>query len=189
MKEPGWTLFLDRDGVINRRLPGAYVRRPEAFEFLPGVRQALPVLGRYFSIMVVLTNQQGIGKGWMTERDLEEVHAYMRREIAAAGGRIDGLYYCPHLASAGCSCRKPRTGLALQARKDFPAIDFRQAVLVGDSVSDIELARRLGMVPVWVKHPEDERPMPLEPKLTLGGLPELLPHLAQWKITSVAPKP
>jgi D-glycero-D-manno-heptose 1,7-bisphosphate phosphatase len=189
MKSNSWTLFLDRDGVINRRLPGAYVRSPGAFEFLPGVLEALPVLGRYFSTIIVLTNQQGIGKGWMTEQDLGAVHAFMRRKIAAAGGRIDGLYYCPHLASAGCSCRKPRPGLALQARRDFPEIDFRYSVLVGDSASDIELAGKLGMASVWVRHPEDDRSMPLEPGLILGGLSELLPHLAQWKITSVAPKP
>ena len=72
--EENWTLFLDRDGVINRRLPGAYVQHWDQFEFLPGVLPALSILANYFAHLIIVTNQQGIGKGLMTESDLQKIH-------------------------------------------------------------------------------------------------------------------
>jgi D-glycero-D-manno-heptose 1,7-bisphosphate phosphatase len=135
-----WTLFLDRDGVINRRKVGGYICHPDEFDFLPGVLETMPVLAGLFSRIIVLTNQQGIGKGLMTERQLEAVHRFMRNRIKEAGGRIDGVYHCPHLASEACDCRKPKAGLFLQALRDFPGIDPHCCVMVGDASSDIALA-------------------------------------------------
>lgn len=145
-----WTLFLDRDGVINRRLPGDYVKRLDEFVFLDGVLPALAVFHRRFGRIIVVTNQQGIGKGLMTEAQVAAVHRYMLRAIRDSGGRIDAVYHCPALESAGDPCRKPRTGMALQAKADFPAIDFSRSLMVGDSLSDMEFGSALGMVNVLV---------------------------------------
>lgn len=144
------TLFLDRDGVINRRIPGDYVRHPEDFIPAKGALQAIGQLAPYFSRIVVVTNQAGIGKGLMDERDLDAVHRKMQALVYAAGGRLDGIYFCPHRPDAGCACRKPATGMALQARTDFPDIDFKNTWMVGDSASDIQLGHSLGMRTVLI---------------------------------------
>ena len=163
-------LFLDRDGVINRRKVGGYIQRVEEFCFLPGVLGVFPFLATRFERIVIVTNQQGIGKGLMTEADLEAIHDYMRREIEARGGRIDAIYHCPCLAEANCDCRKPNTGMALQAQADFPEIDFAQSLLVGDSVTDLQMGLQLAMHNVW-----------------LGQLP--LPTQAQGHIQRLADLP
>ena len=174
-------LFLDRDGVINRRLPGAYVRSWETFTFLPGVPAAIAALSARFIRIFVITNQQGIGKGVMTEADLAAVHARMLEEIVAAGGRIDGIYYCPHLAGTGCNCRKPRPGLARQAKADFPEVDFRRSVLVGDSLSDLQLGQLLGMTTIWIDTKAEDREM-IEALIASGDLriDGRFPSLAEW---------
>ncbi|MBX2892433.1 MAG: HAD-IIIA family hydrolase [Saprospiraceae bacterium] len=139
------TLFLDRDGVINVRTPGDYVRVPEMFEPTEGLEEAMRLLAEYFGHIVVVTNQAGIGKGLMTEKNLADVHRKMFDWVQAAGGRIDRAYYCPHSKEAGCRCRKPATGMAWLALADFPDIDFENAWLVGDSASDMEFGQTLGM--------------------------------------------
>ncbi len=138
-------LFLDRDGVINRRLPGDYVRRPEEFVFEAQALSALELLARHFEPIVVVTNQAGISKGLMTADDLWAVHRKMLAAVAQAGGRIDAVYHCPHKPEAGCDCRKPAIGMALRAKRDFPRIAFTEAWMVGDSLSDMEFGAALGM--------------------------------------------
>lgn len=146
------TLFLDRDGVINRRLPGAYVRHfDEEFEFLPGVLETMPLLAQSYDLIIVITNQQGIGKGLMTEETVRLLHAQMTASITAHGGRIDAVFFCPHLSSQNCRCRKPEPGMALQARYFFPDLQFQHAVMVGDSASDILFGERLGMTTVLLE--------------------------------------
>ncbi len=143
-------LFLDRDGVINRKLPeDHYVRAWSEFAFLPGALEALAELAERFSPIVIVTNQRGIARGFMTLEDLEAIHSRMLTEIAAAGGRIDAIYVCPHDRGM-CDCRKPLPGLFLQARRDRPEIDFAESVMVGDSLSDLLPAFELGMHPVLV---------------------------------------
>jgi len=139
------TLFLDRDGVINARTPGDYVRTPDAFVPTEGLGEAMRLLAAHFRRIVVVTNQAGIGRGLMTEQDLAAVHQKMFDIAASAGGRIDRAYHCPHARDAGCRCRKPATGLAWLALADFPDIDFENAWMVGDSASDIEFGQALGM--------------------------------------------
>ena len=139
------TLFLDRDGVLNVRTVGDYVKSPDEFVPVEGLGEAMRLLAGWFDRIVVVTNQAGIGKGLMTEADLAAVHAKMMGLVQSAGGRIDKVYYCPHRSDAGCDCRKPTPGMALQAKADFPDIDFANAWLVGDSASDIEFGQRLGM--------------------------------------------
>ena len=150
-----WTLFLDRDGVINQRLPGDYVKRVEEFEFLPGALEAIRGLSQRFGVVVVVTNQQGIGKGIMTTNDLLEIHKVMRQKVSEAGGRLDNVYFCPELASADPECRKPNTGMGLQAKKDFPEIEFTRSVMVGDSPSDMEFGQRLDMHTVYIGQRDD----------------------------------
>lgn len=140
-----WTLFLDRDGVINKKRDNDYVKCLEEFEFLPGVLDAMKLFAEKFDVIVGVTNQQGIGKGLMTENDLLVIHQYMLKEIFEAGGRIDKMYHCPGLAKDNPACRKPASGMGFQAREDFPTIDFTKSIIIGDSNSDMEFGDRLGM--------------------------------------------
>ena len=106
-----WTLFLDRDGVINKRLPDDYVKHPDEFELIPGVSDALSIFATIFKTIVVVTNQQGIGRELMTENDLKRVHDKMLEAISAKGGRIDAVFYSPDLKNTNSFTRKPAVGL------------------------------------------------------------------------------
>lgn len=145
-----WTLFLDRDGVINRRIPADYIKSPEQFEFLPGVKEALAMTSSLFQKILVVTNQQGIGRGVMTSSDLNKIHEKMINEIAMAGGRIDKVYFSPDLNNTGSFTRKPAVGLGLKARKEFPEIRFKKSIMVGDTFSDMLFGRRLDMTNVLI---------------------------------------
>jgi D-glycero-D-manno-heptose 1,7-bisphosphate phosphatase len=148
--DTAWTLFLDRDGVINRRIVGDYIRTWDQFEFLPGVLESLVSLSSVFGRILVVSNQQGIGKGLMTEEQLQVIHARMTDEIEKAGGRIDKSYHSPFLESENSILRKPNVGMALRARKEFPGINFKRSVMAGDSVSDMIFGKRLGMKTVII---------------------------------------
>ena len=138
-------LFLDRDGILNKHLPGDYVRNWSMWEWLPGVLDTMPLLAERYQRIFIVSNQQGVGKGLMTQADLDEVHRHMLADIEAAGGRIDKVYVCTDLESAHSPNRKPEIGMALQAKKDFPEVDFHRSVMVGDSKSDELFAQRSGM--------------------------------------------
>lgn len=138
-------LFLDRDGILNKHLPGDYVRNWSMWEWLPGVLDAMPRLAERYQRIFIVSNQQGVGKGLMTQADLDDVHRHMLADIQAAGGRIDKVYVCTELESAHSPNRKPEIGMALQAQKDFPEVDFHHSVMVGDSKSDELFAQRSGM--------------------------------------------
>lgn len=144
-------LFLDRDGVINRRIPGEYVQSPETFEPAPGLAEAMALLAQQFDLIIVVTNQQGIGKKLMGDMELANVHQKMRQIASEKGGRIDAVYYCPHLKEDQCPCRKPATGMVWQALADFPDLDLERAWMVGDSDSDMEMAERIGMRKVLIR--------------------------------------
>ena len=149
MVDKSWTLFLDRDGVINKKIDGYYIISWEQFEFLPNVFDALKILEGIFGKIIIATNQRGIGKGLMSEKDLKEIHEKMLDEFKKNEIRIDGIYYCPHdYEKERCNCRKPAPGMALKAKEDFPDIDFFKSVSAGDSLSDIEFGKNLGMVTV-----------------------------------------
>ncbi len=150
------TLFLDRDGVVNLRMPNDYVKTPDAWVPTEGLEEALRILSVHFQYIVVVTNQAGIGKGLMTEADLAAIHHKMFAVATAAGGRIDRAYHCPHRSDAGCACRKPATGLAWLALVDFPEIDFSQSWMVGDSRSDMQFGQRLGMRTVLIAGKTEE---------------------------------
>ncbi|PID93989.1 MAG: phosphatase [Bacteroidetes bacterium] len=146
-----WTLFLDRDGVINRRIPGGYVRSLEEFELLPGALDALVFFASFFARIFIVSNQQGVGKGVMTSADVDRIHAHLKEQVLLRGGRVDGIYYCPALATEKAICRKPSPGMALQAKRTYPEVDFRRSVMAGDSLSDLIFARDLGMVPLFIE--------------------------------------
>lgn len=145
-----WTLFLDRDGVLNVKPENDYVRNIQQLQWISGVPQSIALLNRYFKHTIVVTNQQGIGKGLMTEQDLLQLFAAMQNTLKEAGAAVDAWYYCPHLAAENCLCRKPKVQMALQARTDFGDIDFKKTIMVGDSESDIEFGKRLGMKTVFI---------------------------------------
>ncbi|MDP5171641.1 MAG: HAD family hydrolase [Bacteroidia bacterium] len=172
-----WTLFIDRDGVINQKRDNDYVKHWGEFIFIPGVLDALSVLSQRFGRLIVVTNQRGIGRGLMTEADLADVHARMMQEIEAAGGKIDRIYHAPHLAGDDHrGWRKPKPGMALQAQEDFPDIDFAKSIVIGDSLSDMMFGRNAGMHTVWVT--EETNPLPSDDSvdLRIAGLPEF----SQW---------
>lgn len=144
------TVFLDRDGVINRNPPNkGYVLTWAEFVFIPNALQAIRTLTESGYRIIVVTNQAGIGRGIFTERHLMEIHHRMVTEIAQAGGQIDAIYYCPHHPAAGCECRKPKPGMLIRAASEHD-IDMSQAYVIGDSITDIEAARSAGASPILV---------------------------------------
>ena len=145
----GWSLFLDRDGVINKEIPGTYVTNWQEFHFTENALSALKTAAGRYSNIVIATNQRGVGRGIMSFGDLNEIHSLMLAEINACGGRIDRVYACTALEDADHN-RKPNGGMALQAQEDFPEIDFRKSVMVGNSLSDMEFGKRLGMYTVFI---------------------------------------
>ena len=168
--DSSWTLFLDRDGVINERIMGGYVRNLEEFKFLPNVPNAIATLSKLFGNVFVVTNQQGIGKGIMTESNLLEIHAYMQNEVEKCGGQIKKCYYAPGITSPQNQLRKPRPGMALLAQRQHKSVDFKRSVMVGDSDSDIIFGQNLGMKTVRVKTAE---PINTEADITVTSLVEL----------------
>ena len=149
-----WTLFLDRDGVINKKLDGDYVKTIDEFEFLPYALEAIKLFSSRFHRVVIVTNQQGISKRLMTEDDLHKVHQHLLQEVQNFGGRIDAIYHAPQLAEENAIMRKPNIGMALQAKEEFPSIDFKKSIMVGDSISDIEFAKNANMFAVLIGQSE-----------------------------------
>ncbi len=160
--DKSWSLFLDRDGVINRRLIDDYVKDYAEFEFLEGNLEALSIFSKIFSPIVVVTNQQGVGRGLMKMEDLNHIHQNMLNDIERNNGHIDKVYTCTDLKSANSFFRKPQIGMGLKARKDFNNINFKKSIIIGDSISDMKFGKKLGMKTVFIsnsnekalKHPE-----------------------------------
>ena len=126
-----WTLFLDRDGVINVRIIDGYVTKIEEFEFLPDVIESFKIFKNKFKRIIVVTNQQGVGKGLMKNEDVEKVHEFMIQEVRTNGGNIDKVYFCPQLKSVPDNYRKPRPKMAHMAKEDFPEIDLSKSIMIG----------------------------------------------------------
>jgi D-glycero-D-manno-heptose 1,7-bisphosphate phosphatase len=135
-------VFLDRDGVINEdRLD--YVKGWGEFAFLPGSLDALRLLTQQGYQIIVITNQSIIGRNMVSEPELRHIHNKMVEAVAAHGGKIDAILYCPHSPKDGCACRKPQPGLIYQARDTY-ALDLSQTCMIGDSLKDIQCARAAG---------------------------------------------
>lgn len=144
-----WTLFLDRDGVLNHDKVGSYIFNTTEFRFYNGVTDAMKIFNDLFANIIIVTNQRGVGKGLMSELDLMQIHNKMLQDIELANGRIDAIYYATSLDNNHPE-RKPHTGMALKAKSDFPEIDFNKSVMVGNNISDMEFGRNTGMHTVFM---------------------------------------
>jgi D-glycero-D-manno-heptose 1,7-bisphosphate phosphatase len=143
-------VFLDRDGVINRKpLEGEYVDHWAKFELLPGAESSIAALNRSGRRVIVVTNQRGVALGLYTCAEVEALHSRLQQHLARHGARIDAFYYCPHDKNQ-CDCRKPKTGLFQQAFRDFPEAAPTNSLVIGDSISDIEAARNLGIPAIFI---------------------------------------
>ena len=138
----GHTVFLDRDGVINRDSPD-YITAWDQFVFLPGSLEAIGRLTKAGRIVIVITNQSAVGRGMMDIATLDTMHHNLRQAVAAQDGRIEAFFYCPHHPSDGCACRKPKPGLIEQAQRQY-GLDLTSATMIGDSARDIECGIRSG---------------------------------------------
>ncbi|MBS1566493.1 MAG: HAD family hydrolase [Bacteroidetes bacterium] len=157
--DKSWTLFLDRDGVINIEKEGDYILNPQEFVFYDGVPNAIRLLSEHFGLVILVTNQRGVAKELMTELDLMDIHNHMLKAIEAAGGRLDAIYYCTAMDNSHTH-RKPQPGMALQAQQDFPEIDFSKSVMVGNKMSDMRFGRNAGMHTVYVQTTHPDQPLP-----------------------------
>ena len=180
-------VFLDRDGTLNED-PG-FISKPDELILFPGVVEAVRSLRKSGYLVVVVTNQSGIARGYFTEGDLKAVHRKLREEIVAGGGRIDGIYHCPHHPVAGegaltrsCSCRKPAPGMIYEASKDLK-IDLERSFMVGDKLEDLEAGRCVGCRTVLVRTGLGEEAMK-EVNRKGGKQPDKvvmsLPDAARW---------
>jgi len=152
-----WTLFLDRDGVINHEKHLGYINTWDEFIFYDGVKEAIKIFTTRFKYILVVTNQKGIGKGITKLDDLYIIHQNMVTAIETTGGRIDKVYFCPDLEETSPN-RKPNPGMALQAKQDFPSIDFSRSVMVGNTLGDMQFGRNIGATTIFLPttRPESE---------------------------------
>ena len=152
--DSSWTLFLDRDGVINQRNFEGYIERVTDFIFMDGVLESLKYFTTIFQRIIVVTNQQGVGKGLMTSGQLSLIHEHMLNKVQAFNGRIDAVFAATSLKSSELKERKPHPFMALQAKNKFPEIDFHKSIMVGDTDSDVQFGKNLGMKTVLIRSKE-----------------------------------
>ena len=147
--DKAWTLFLDRDGVINHEKHLDYIHTWDEFAFYDGVKEAIAVFAKIFNRIVVVTNQKGVGKGVTKLQDLQLIHKNMVAEIEQAGGRIDAVYFCADLEDDSPN-RKPNPGMGLQAAIKFPDIDLNKTIMIGNTISDMKFGRNLGVQTIFL---------------------------------------
>jgi D-glycero-D-manno-heptose 1,7-bisphosphate phosphatase len=148
-------VFLDRDGTINEEKD--YLFRPEDFSFIPGAPEAIRLLKEAGFLVIVVTNQSGIGRGYYDEEAVRRLHCHMDRVLSRFGTSVDGYYFCPHHPRHGigdylkaCSCRKPMPGMLLKAVRDF-SIDITSSFIIGDKRADVEAGFAAGCRPLLVR--------------------------------------
>ena len=142
--QPKKIIFLDRDGVINKKAPKAeYVRTWDEFEFLPGSIDAMKLLSQNGYKIFIITNQAGIARGAMTEDDLKAIHSNLERELEKENVKIEGIYYCPHGWDDGCECRKPKPGMFFRAAREHD-LDLSKSVFIGDDERDLQTGNAAG---------------------------------------------
>ena len=187
-----YTVFLDRDGVINRDSRD-YIKNRDEFLFLPGSCDAIALLTRSGCNVIVITNQSAIGRNMTTLDELGRIFEKMVSGVREAGGSIADIFFCPHLPQDRCSCRKPLPGLILQAAQKH-GIDLKASCMVGDSARDIECGKRAGCgLSILVQEDpaagqtvaEDLKARHLKPDRVVRDLMEA----ALWIIKTVNPAP
>jgi D-glycero-D-manno-heptose 1,7-bisphosphate phosphatase len=158
-------VFLDRDGTISEEV--GYLNHVSRFRMFPFVPAAIRKLNDSGLVVVVVTNQSGVGRGYFPESLVHDVHKVMIEQLSAAGAHLDGVYYCPHVSGELCACRKPGAGMLVRASEEH-SIDLKRSFVVGDRYGDVELAHRVGARSILVR--------------TGYGEGELLWHAADWKL-------
>lgn len=148
--KPKKVVFLDRDGVINKKPAKAdYVKTWKEFEFLPGAIEAIELLtGNHYDIYLI-TNQAGIARGMMTEQDLQKIHKNLAEKLEKHHAKINGIYYCPHGWNEGCECRKPKPGMFFQAAREHH-LDLTKAIFIGDDERDRQTGDAAGCKTILV---------------------------------------
>lgn len=174
----GWTLFLDRDGVINEEHVGNYITSWDEFKFCEGSLAAIKQLSEMFDRLVVVSNQRGVGKGIMTIDSLKEIHSNMISAVNHEGGNILKVYACTAIEDNDHN-RKPNTGMAVQAREDFPEIDFKKSIMVGNNITDMEFGKRLGMYTIFLTTTHEPYELPHD------LIDEQHPSLQYWANTLI----
>jgi D-glycero-D-manno-heptose 1,7-bisphosphate phosphatase len=151
------TIFLDRDGVLNEKMPeGRYVRSWTEFRILPHVPEAIARLNRAGLRVIVVSNQRGIALRLYSAADVEAIHVRLQSLLSEHGARVDAFYFCPH-DNHDCNCRKPLPGMYEQARRDFPDIAPQTSLMIGDSLSDIQFGQQLGMRTVFIEAGREQK--------------------------------
>ncbi|MGQ0737752.1 MAG: HAD-IIIA family hydrolase [Bacteroidota bacterium] len=172
-----WTIFIDRDGVINHEKKDGYILNWDEFRFYDGVKETFHKISSKFGKVVVVSNQRGVGRGLMTEAGLKDIHERMQAEIETAGGRIDKIYYCSSTDNKHPD-RKPNPGMAFHARRDFPGIDLSRSMMIGNKLSDMLFARNASMYSVFAAttNPDTAFPHP-DIDLRFPSLPDFADSL------------
>lgn len=170
-------VFVDRDGTINKD-PG-YLSDPEAFEFIPGAGAGMRLLSDAGFAIVIISNQSGVARGLITPSQLSEIHERMKSRLRKEGVELDGIFYCPHHPDEGCSCRKPSTGLVLEAASGLD-LDLGPSYFVGDTISDIKTGRNAGLRTVLVLTGEGRRFLDEARSLGVDHVAENLLSAAVW---------
>ncbi len=152
--DKSWTLFLDRDGVINSFEKGKTISSIKDFNFIAGSIEGIVKATQIFGRIIVVTNQQGVFSNHIDEMELEKIHFYIQDSVKAQKGKIDAIYYCPYPSKWNPRCRKPNPGMAIWAKQDFPEIDFKKSVIIGDSYTDMEFGANLGMFKILIDNQE-----------------------------------
>lgn len=159
--DKSWTLFLDRDGVLNKEKNNDYIYNWSEFNFYDGVFEAMKKFNSLFDTIVIVTNQKGVGKQLMTQKDLDDIHEKLQHTVEINDGRIDKVYVCTDLDQNSFN-RKPNIGMALQAQEDFPSINFTKSIMVGNKMSDMQFGKNANMKTVFVATTHPETPFPNE---------------------------
>jgi D-glycero-D-manno-heptose 1,7-bisphosphate phosphatase len=141
-------VILDRDGVINHD-SASYIKSPEEWKPIAGSLEAIALLNQAGYRVLVATNQSGVGRGLFDMATLNAIHDKMHRALSLVGGRVDGIFYCPHANDAGCACRKPRPGLLDEISKRF-GVSLDGVPFIGDSLRDLQAGAAVGAQPVLV---------------------------------------
>lgn len=175
--DKSWTLFLDRDGVINIDKEGSYIFSVDEFIFSPGAPALFKKITEKFNRIIIVTNQRGVGRQLMTEDTLADIHRHMTTKVEEAGGKIDAIYYCSSIHNDHPE-RKPNPGMAVRAKLNFPEIDFSKSIMVGNNLSDMHFGRNAGIHTVFVKttRPHQELPHP-DIDLAFNGLEDFVKAL------------
>ncbi len=173
-----WTLFLDRDGVLNVKIDNDYVKSIQEFIWIENVPKTIAALNKIFRHIIIVTNQQGVGKGLMSQQDLQSIHYKLQDDVRKAGGKIHAIFFAPQLSSENHADRKPGTGMLNKAKILFPDIVFEKSIMVGDSVSDMLMADRAGLKKVFISKSSDNT----SADYTCASLPEFYRSLIEGRL-------